>query len=105
MKSRTFAHIFVLAVLAGIPAAAQTTILQGTVTDIQGGLIPTAIVTVTNQDTSAARQTVSDNSGAYVFQQMQPGPYKIQVQRAVCPRTRRRPTSPTRALSAAPISC
>ena len=82
MKSRTFAPIFVLAVLAGIPAAAQTTVLQGTVTDIQGGLIPTAIVTVTNQDTSAARQTVSDNSGAYVFQQMAPGPYKIQVQRA-----------------------
>jgi len=82
VKSRTFAHLFLFAVLAGIPAAAQTTILQGTVTDIQGGLIPTAIVTVTNQDTSAARQTVSDNSGAYVFQQMQPGPYKIQVQRA-----------------------
>ena len=84
MKSRTVARIFVFAALAGIiiPAAAQTTILQGNVTDVQGGLIPSAIVTVTNEDTSAARQTVSDNAGNYLFQQMQPGPYKIQVQRA-----------------------
>ena len=77
-------RLFVFAALAAIviPAAAQTSMLQGTVTDAQGGIIPAAIITVTNQDTAAPRQTTSDDAGAYVFQQMPPGPYKIQVQRA-----------------------
>ena len=55
--------------------------LQGTVTDAQGGVIPEAVVTATNKDTSAARKTLADNSGAYTFVQLPPGLYTVEVQK------------------------
>jgi hypothetical protein len=65
-----------------LPLAAQTSSLQGTVSDGQAGSIPEAIVTITNQSTSAARKTVSNESGAYSFLQVAPGGYKITVEKA-----------------------
>ncbi len=62
-----------------LPLAAQTSSLQGTITDAQGGVIPVAIVTVTNTDTSAARKSVADEAGNYSFAQLSPGTYKIEV--------------------------
>src|SRR5580704_1686421 len=71
-----------IALLAGVlPLAAQTSSLQGVVTDPQGSAVPAAIVTITNTDTSAARKGVSDEAGSYKFLQVLPGPYKIEVQR------------------------
>ncbi len=64
-----------------LPLAAQTSSLQGTVTDAQGGVIPEAVVTATNKDTSAARKTLADTSGAYTFVQLSPGVYTIEVQK------------------------
>jgi hypothetical protein len=66
---------------AALPLAAQTSSLQGTVTDAQGAVVPAAIVTITNQETSAARRAVADDSGAYAFPQVQPGMYKIEAQK------------------------
>ncbi len=71
-----------IALLAGmLPLAAQTSSLQGVVTDPQGSAIPAAIVTLTNTDTSAARKGVSDDTGGYKFLQVLPGPYKVEVER------------------------
>src|SRR5579871_318787 len=71
-----------IALLAGmLPLAAQTSSLQGVVTDPQGSAIPAAIVTLTNTDTSAARKGVSDEAGGYKFLQVLPGPYKVEVER------------------------
>jgi len=64
-----------------LPLAAQTTSLQGTVTDAQGGLVPAAVVILTNQGTSAARKVLGDDSGTYSFPQLQPGAYQIEVQK------------------------
>src|SRR5215472_10516675 len=64
-----------------LPLGAQTSSLQGVVTDAQGAAIPAAIVTVTNSDTSASRKEVTDDSGAYRMLQLAPGPYKIEVQK------------------------
>jgi hypothetical protein len=71
-----------LALIASIlPLAAQTSSLQGTVTDAQGAVIPAAIVTATNEDTSASRMALTDEKGSYSFLQMQPGNYKVDVQK------------------------
>jgi hypothetical protein len=63
-----------------LPLAAQTSSLQGVVMDQTGSVVPGAAVTVTNTDTSASRQELTDDTGAYRFLQLLPGPYKVEVQ-------------------------
>ena len=74
-------RIAIAVCLSILPLAAQNSSLQGTVTDMQGGIVPSAIITVTNADTSAGRKAVSDDSGHYSFLQMPPGEYKIEVEK------------------------
>jgi hypothetical protein len=62
-----------------LPLAAQTSSLQGTITDMQGAVIPSAIVVLTNQDTAAARRAVADENGSYSFLQVPPGTYKVEA--------------------------
>lgn len=64
-----------------LPLAAQNSSLQGVITDAQGAIIPQAIVAITNTDTSAQRSTVSGATGAYLFAEVPPGPYSIEVKR------------------------
>ena len=61
--------------------AAQTSSLQGLITDAQSGAIPEAVVTATNQSTSAVRKTLSGATGGYSFVQLPPGTYKIAVEK------------------------
>jgi hypothetical protein len=68
-------------VLATLPLAAQTSSLQGLITDAQAGAVPEAVVTVTNVGTSAPRKALSDASGAFTFAQVQPGTYKVVVEK------------------------
>ena len=51
--------------LASLPLAAQTSSLQGVVTDGQGAAVPEAAVTARNVDTSAARKTLTNALGEY----------------------------------------
>ena len=76
MTSRFF--VFLLGVL---PLAAQTSSVQGVITDAQSGIVPEAVVTAINQSTSAARKALSAGNGAYSFLQMPPGNYKISVEK------------------------
>ncbi|HEY1760388.1 MAG TPA: TonB-dependent receptor [Bryobacteraceae bacterium] len=73
-----FAIIFFAAML---PLAAQSTSLQGVVTDPQGATIAGAVVTITNTETSAVRKEPTDENGVYRIQQVLPGPYKVEVQK------------------------
>ncbi|HYR41529.1 MAG TPA: carboxypeptidase-like regulatory domain-containing protein, partial [Terriglobia bacterium] len=63
-----------------VPLAAQTSSLQGLVTDQTGSVVPGAVVTITNTETSASRQDLTDDAGAYRFLQVLPGAYKVEVQ-------------------------
>ena len=72
----TFFIVFVAGIL---PLAAQTTSLQGSVKDRSNALIPTAVLSLTNVDTGAARQIVSGSDGTYSFLQMPPGNYRIEA--------------------------
>jgi hypothetical protein len=60
--------------------SAQTSSLQGLVTDQQGAAITEAVVSITNIDTSAARKVIVNPAGTYAFPQLPPGTYKVDVQ-------------------------
>src|SRR6185369_6218861 len=68
-------------VLATLPLAAQTSSLQGLITDAQSAAVPEAVVTITNVSTSASRKSLTDAVGGYVFAQVQPGNYKLVVEK------------------------
>ncbi|MEO5926608.1 MAG: carboxypeptidase-like regulatory domain-containing protein [Bryobacteraceae bacterium] len=67
--------------LGALSAFAQSTSLSGVVSDPTGAIIPDAIVTVTNQANSAARNVVTDGAGAYNVPQLAPGLYMVEAQR------------------------
>ena len=58
----------------------STTLLRGTITDPQGGVIAGAVVTLSNAGTGFNRSVTTDNSGGYQFVQIAPGTYKIVVE-------------------------
>ena len=58
----------------------STTSLRGTVSDSQGGVIPGAVVTLTDRDKGALRQIVTDAVGDYAFLQVAPGTYRLKVE-------------------------
>jgi uncharacterized transporter YbjL len=51
--------------------------LNGNVTDKSGLAMPSAKVEALNTDTGIAKQTVSDEHGAFSFSDLQPGIYKV----------------------------
>jgi outer membrane receptor protein involved in Fe transport len=57
----------------------STAVLQGTVTDTKGAVLPNATVTAKNRSTSAERTTQTDSDGNYQFAAMPVGVYSIEV--------------------------
>jgi hypothetical protein len=70
-----------LLVAGSLSLFAQTSSLQGTVTDVQGATIPDAVITLTNSETASVRRSVSNANGDYIFPQMPPGSYKLEAQK------------------------
>lgn len=56
-----------------------TTSLRGAVTDPSNAAIPNATVHLINVDTNLERTTTTDQQGSYVFSEIQPGHYTLQV--------------------------
>ncbi|MBV9147263.1 MAG: TonB-dependent receptor [Acidobacteria bacterium] len=69
-----------LCLIAGI-ATAQVLYgtLTGNVTDPSGAVVPNAKVEAVNTLTGVSRSTTTDSSGAYHFQDVQPGTYKVTI--------------------------
>jgi hypothetical protein len=65
------------------PSAAAAQVLYGSIVgsvhDASGGAIPGASVTITHHETKAAREGVSDETGAYRFPAVQTGTYTVAV--------------------------
>ena len=61
--------------------AQSTTSMRGVITDPSGGVIPEAIVTITNADNGLLRRNVTDASGEYKFLQIAPGTYKLSAEK------------------------
>src|SRR5579862_4156594 len=54
--------------------------IVGTLTDSSGAVIPSATVTITNQDTDIATRVISNSNGEYRADNLPPGNYRIQVE-------------------------
>ncbi|MGH9203065.1 MAG: carboxypeptidase-like regulatory domain-containing protein, partial [Vicinamibacterales bacterium] len=69
--------------LAAVSAAGQTQIttgvIQGTVSDPSGALVPGATVEVRNVDTNLARTLTTAEDGRFVVLQLPPGRYRVTV--------------------------
>jgi hypothetical protein len=73
-----FAFLLFLASACAHAQVASAT-LSGTVNDPSGALVPDAEVVLAQTATSWQRSTVSDARGAYIFDQVPPGPYSLTV--------------------------
>ncbi len=68
--------------LIGITASAQTYqgSLRGAVRDTDGKALSAATLTITNEETNVSRTTVTNETGEYLFERIDPGRYKISAQ-------------------------
>lgn len=73
------AIVLVVTVTSGW-AQTQTATVRGEVTDSTGAVIPGAALTLTNLDQNRPWEVESNAAGAYVFQQIPPGNYSLEVQ-------------------------
>ena len=77
MKRMKF--FFTLALLT-LPASAQfSAAIQGTVLDPSQAAVPNARLTLTNDATGIAIDTISTGAGFYRFSSLAPGAYEIKV--------------------------
>src|SRR5262245_35494478 len=53
--------------------------LTGTVTDATDAIVPSATVEVLNVGTGIMKKTISNETGVYLFSDLQPGVYKVTV--------------------------
>ncbi len=87
VRQLTFPPIKSIVAFAGIlftvaiPATGQviTSRVDGTVRDQTGAIIPGVSVTLTNVETNAARETVTNESGLYVIPQVSQGSYRVEA--------------------------
>src|SRR5688572_13469062 len=66
--------------LALAQGASSTTSLSGTVKDKDGGVIPGATVTITNNATGVTQTLVTNGEGAYASPAMNPGTYTVTIE-------------------------
>ena len=74
--------VAITAVFLAIPVLAQTGLgtIKGTVLDATGAAIPTARITLTNQQTNIVRESESSEVGIFEFPAVPIGSYKLAVQ-------------------------
>ena len=74
----TLISMLAVATVCGWQAFAQTSAgIKGVVTDSSGALVPGAEIVVTNLDTRARRQTLTNETGGYDVPLLPPGRYTI----------------------------
>jgi len=76
---RNFALLMTIAMVASLPAVAQQAGLTGTVSDPTGAVIPGAAVTLTHKGTGASRTTTTGGNGGYLFSQLEPAQYRLEI--------------------------
>src|SRR5215831_18845241 len=66
-----------LCLLLSATSFAQNSAISGTVSDPTNALIPGVTVTATNTGTAVVTTVITNDSGAYNFVSLPPGPYKL----------------------------
>src|ERR1700722_11520354 len=84
-----------VAMLTGSPVSAQSTFgsLSGTVTDSSGSAIPDAQVVLTSLATGASQSLTTGGDGLYTFVNLNPGDYRLEVQKDGFKHYRREPVT------------
>ena len=77
LMSLLFSLMFCLPVFAQTRAGEA----NGTVTDSSGAVVPGATVTLKNQGTNIQNHATTNNSGFFVFVNVEPGSYKLKVEK------------------------
>ncbi len=73
-----WAVVLLLALPAGAQTATATTgVVQGTIRDTTGGVMPGVTVVLTDLNTNTARETVTSDAGFYAFSNLLPGRYRL----------------------------
>jgi hypothetical protein len=80
MRSYVLIILSVLTLSLPVMSQTQTARVLGTVTDSTGGVIPAALVTVTNTGTNQSKTFTTDERGRFVFTDLQPGEYEISAE-------------------------
>ena len=78
-RNLTVVGVVTFIVMLIAPAQAQSNYgaLRGIVSDVQGGALGNATVTLTSDSTKITRTTVTNGSGEYAFGAVEPGSYKV----------------------------
>ena len=81
LRGMSYSMVGFVALAAAGSAEAQSNYgaLRGIVTDGQGAVVSTAVVTLTSESTKIARTTKSNSDGEYVFNAVEPGRYTVTV--------------------------
>jgi hypothetical protein len=79
MRSRLAIGTLIIALSIAFASAQQITtgVIQGTVTDATGAVLPGASVEARNLGTNLSRTATTDADGRYIFLQLQPGTYRV----------------------------
>ena len=73
--------LMLLSVWVVVSSAQTTAVLNGTVSDGSGAVVPGVSVTVTNAETGIQREAVTDSTGSYDIRLLPPGTYNIAVKK------------------------
>jgi hypothetical protein len=81
MKLHRYLLPIAACLLAPLPLIAQSAVtsLRGSVTDQSGAVVAGAHVAITNPETGAKGERITDSRGAYDFEQIVPGKYNVLV--------------------------
>src|SRR6266852_3176220 len=82
MRILTLTNFLVLVVAGLVYAQTETGLINGTVTDQSGAVVPKAKVIVRNVATNAERLSETDNNGFYSVSNLLPGVYAVTVEAA-----------------------
>src|SRR5689334_10279 len=76
--------LLVLLSVGGMTAVGQTgtSSVRGTIVDPAGNVVSGATVKLTNTETNTSRDQSTRESGVFVFEQITPGPYRLEVEAA-----------------------
>src|ERR1700731_3353803 len=79
VRFRISALALLLCGLAAAGWAQSSATLSGTVKDPTSAVVVQAVVSLTDTKTSAKKQTITNDAGAYSFTDLAPGDYTIEV--------------------------
>ena len=84
MKLHRYFFLLAVCLLTPLMLVAQTAVtsLRGTITDQSGAVVAGAKVAITNPETGAKAERVTDSRGGYDFEQITPGKYDVLVEAA-----------------------